>query len=85
MGCSECCGARWWADAGWVVQGVKAVAAPFAMLARLIELLPVINRGLNEAIIRLAPQMSGQDKRNLVRAVSGPSRLIPLAVGTVAR
>lgn len=49
---------------------LQAVVAPFAMPAWLIGLLPVINYGLNEAIIRLAPHMSGQDKRNLVRAVS---------------
>ena len=64
---------------------LQAVVAPFAMPAWLIGLLPVIHYGLNEAIIRLAPQMSGQDKRNLVRAVSGPPRVVTLAVGTATR
>ena len=64
---------------------LQAVVAPFAMPAWLIGLLPVINYDLNEAIIRLAPHRSGQDKRNLVRAVSQPSRLVTLAVGTAAR
>lgn len=43
---------------------------PFQMPGWLIGLLPVINYGLNEFLIRLAPNMSGTDKRNLVRAVS---------------
>lgn len=49
----------------WLLQTVA-----FAMPAWLIGILPVINYGLNEGIIRLAPNMSGTDKRNLVRAVS---------------
>lgn len=53
-------------------------AAAFAMPMWLVGLLPVLNYGLNEAIIRLAPTMAGADKRNLVRAVS-----ITVVVGLV--
>ncbi len=42
----------------------------FEIPAWLIGVLPVLNYILNEAIIRVAPEMSGDDKRNLVTAVS---------------